>query len=720
MKRMLLGFGGGVLLASLWPLLTLLISPLILIFTACIKPKYLTLSFAILTGCLWVVCHWWQASQAMLPLDQGRQQWQLTGEVGRVSSQEGRTEFDFFPQGPFKKLKVSCYKCPWPMEKGDRWALALKLKPFISFHNPNGFNYRAWMLVQGYQAQASVAISHSYNKKIASSGAGISKVINRLVSVMDFPVLRALILGDKQGLGANYKRLINGSGLSHLFVVSGLHVGIVAMAFTFLLLWLQRPLLRLFWPFSWHVALLGAMLLSMFYAQISGLHVPVIRACAMLFFAAILLLHKRHSQVIYYLLLAFILVVMLNPLAFMGVGSWLSFGIVAALVIGMSRSVVRSFIGQLFNAQWLAFIAGGVILLMFNMGVAPLGFFLNLILIPLVTMLILPVSILALLIALLGDLSILNFIESALHGLFDFLLLYKNILTWAPSIHNDNRYLVMLAMGMLLLPRVMGVRTLALTGLVVALSLPVKRPLSGAFSLMVLDVGQGSAAIIETNNHSILVDTGTRFLSGMTLVDYVVQPYMQSRNIQRLDILHISHDDKDHSGGASLLLNKSLQLVDQHHCEQVSWMWDGVLFERFKATGFNGGNNGSCLLKVEDGAGHKLLMTGDIEALAEKALLNGIDKDLTADVLLIAHHGSKTSSTKDFLNAVNPSLAIISAGALNYYGHPHASVVQRLIEKQVDVYTTASHGAILVDFEPRQVELSVSTYRPNFHLTKSR
>jgi len=713
MKLMLMGFGVGVLMANIWPLLSLLMSPVIVLVGAFTRSKILCLGYAFLAGSVWVAAHWLMVQSNAIGLEQGRQQWQLLGEVGRVSQQVGRTEFDFYPKGPFNKLKVSCYKCPWPMERGDEWALALKLKPFVSFHNPMGFDYRQWMLAKGYSAQASVVVKHSYNQRVSHSGHTLAKDISKLVVATSFPVLRALLLGDKKGMSAQYKRLINGSGLGHLFVVSGLHVGIVAMIFAVLLTWLQRPLLLLFWPYSSVFAVLGGLAMAIFYAYLSGLNVPAIRACIMLFFAALFLAQGRHGQMSHYLLLAFILVVLINPLVFFGVGSWLSFGIVAALVVGMSISAQKSWFAQLLSAQWLAFFAGASILVMYAMQLAPVGFVLNLLFIPLMTLAVLPLALLALLLALLGNAELLIMLEHALHNLFDYLLAHKSVFTYGPPIHDGNRYLVVIGVCILLLPRVLGGRLLAFSCLLVALWLPIERPKEGGFSLMVLDVGQGSAAIIETSAHTVLVDTGTRFLSGMSLVDYVVWPYMRSRNIRQLDMLHLSHDDKDHSGGAMLLKPISTEVVTQHRCENVSWVWDGVHFERFKAKGFSEGNNGSCLLRVEDQAGHSLLMTGDIEVQAERSLLTSISDKLSAHVLLVPHHGSRTSSSEAFLSQVNPSVAIISSGALNHYGHPHREVVQRLNSRLVEVYTTASHGAVQVDFEPRQERLSVSTYRPN-------
>ena len=710
MKANLLGFSFGVLFAAMWPWLGLLASPFLLIFSIVYRVNYLPRCMAFLVGTVWVFGHWTLVQQQALTVEQGRQQWQLTGEVGRVSQQLGRTEFDFYPAGPFDKLIISCYACPWSIERGDDWRFALKLKPFSSFSNPTGFDYRKWMLVKGYAAQGTINVKHNFNQKIKNEPHSLAKQIDNTLSASGFPVLRALLLGDKKSLSAKYKRFINGSGLGHLFVVSGLHVGIVALVVSMTLLWFQRCLLLLHWSYAPVISLGVGFLTAVFYAYLSGLNVPAIRACVLLFFTFLLIVKKRHTHVSSYLFLAFLFVVLINPLAFMAVGSWLSFGIVLALVCGLG--VKKSWYGQLICAQRLAFFSGAVVLLVFEMIVAPLGFMLNLILIPLFSVFILPVAILALLFTLMGFEGLLILVEILLTRMLDVLLLVQEMIIWSPPIHDSNRVLLIVASIIFVLPKALYLRKLAVAVCLAAFFVPVQRPSEGGFRVTVLDVGQGSSALIETNTHSVLVDTGVRFLNGMTVADYVVLPFMRQRNVIKLDILHITHSDLDHSGGWELLSAKSAQVIDQESCSAFVWHWDGVKFERFKAVEFMLGNNGSCLLRISDARGRSILMTGDIEQEAEKALLSSLPNKLPADILLVAHHGSKTSTTESFLKTVNPKVAIISAGVMNHYGHPHDDVVQRLYSKSIKVYSTASHGAIQVDFDPRQEGLSVSTYRP--------
>jgi len=696
-------------------------------------------------GMAWVNISWQQAYQQALSLDQGRVKMQLTGKVARVSEQGYRRVFDFYPnkQIPFKKIKVSCYTCPINIKAGQAWRVALKLKPFVSFHNPDGFDYRKWMLTKGYGAQGFVDIKSTFNGLAESPELGLSAQVNDLLIGSQFPFLRALLLGDKQNIDSQVKRFITASGIGHLFVVSGLHVGVIALFASFLVAFLQRPLLVVNWPFSVHVSLLCGAMLALFYGYLSGFNVPALRACLMLLLGVVFILKGQMNSLLHYFLWALWFVLMIYPLAFMDMGSWLSFLIVLVLLLGFSNGskaagAINNFVWALVRTQWLAFLSGGLVLLSFYQALAPVGFVLNLMLVPLMAILLLPLSFLALLLGLLGWPDALVFMEATFHYLFQYLLNHQALFTWWPVVHEYSRYLFLLVFVLLLLPRAFHLRRLAFSVLLVAFLLPVNKPHDGAFELLVLDVGQGSSALIRTHSKNILVDTGLGFKNGMGLADYVVLPQLRRLGIRSLDLLHLTHDDKDHAGGRALLESSSLMLTEQSDCPFKSWVWDGVLFEQFQAAGFKEGNNGSCLLKVSNASGQSVLFSGDIEKEAELALLkqyavsgvsgsghqvNTINEKskyvselsiLTADILVVPHHGSRTSSHERFIEAVNPKIAMISAGAFNRYGHPHEQVLTRYESKTINIYSSAVHGAMLVSFGARQAPLVVSTYRPKY------
>lgn len=699
-------------------------------------------------GMTWVSVQWQQVNEQALSLDQGRVKIQVSGKVARVSDQGYRLVFDFYPQNkvPYGKIKVSCYTCPFTIRSNQIWQLALKLKPIISFHNPDGFDYRKWMLTKGYSAQGFVDIKQDYNVLVGDVSWSISSKVNDLLRGRTFPFLRALLLGDKQNIESDVKRFIAMSGIGHLFVVSGLHVGVIALFSGILLSFLLRPLLLFQWRHAVQLSLFFAAVIALFYGYLSGFNVPALRACLMLLLGGLFVLKGQKNSVLLYFIWALFLVLIVYPLAFMDMGSWLSFLIVFVLILGFSNRASKNefesrFLFVLIKTQWLAFLGGGLVLLSFNQTLAPAGFALNLILVPIMALLLLPLSFMALILGLLGWPDALVFMEGVFRYLFEYTMHHQSFFTWWPVVHEYSRYLLLVAFCLLLLPRAMKLRALTFCMLIVALILPVNKPSKGAFELTVLDVGQGNAALLRTSTKSILVDTGLGFKSGMGVADYVVLPQLRRLGIRTLDLLHLTHSDKDHAGGRILLEPISRKVTEQDNCPLSHWVWDEVSFDQFQAPGFKEGNNGSCLLKVTSAEGRSVLFSGDIEKEAELALLKvfqqtdfarnvnediGINRAvnelvikakrplLSADILIAPHHGSRTSSHIGFIEAVNPETVMISAGQLNSYGHPHEQVLTRYKAKSINIYSSAVHGAMLVSFGARQAPLVVSTYRPKY------
>jgi competence protein ComEC len=718
LKRPFIGFIIGILLASIWPDLVLLLSSLLLLAAFFVSRSGAAFLFALLFGAVWVNFHWVQVNAHARSLDAGKTQQVVMGDVGFVSRQSHKLEFDFYPVDETTKLKVSCYRCPFDVAGGERWQFNLKIKPIHSFQNPGGFDYRKWMLAKGYSAQAYVYAKSESNQLIDKASLGFLNQLSLMLTPNSFPILRALILGDKNGLKGSDKRLVFSSGISHLFVVSGLHVGIVAGMVGLLLYWLQRPLLLLGWPHSRSIAVLSGLGVASLYGLVTGFQVPAIRAVLMLSCAVLMMYQTRFTHVIHYFLFALVIVMLAKPLAFMDMGSWLSFSIVLALIVGFAGSSQITWVKGLLKAQWLAFCMGGMVLLGFNQALVPLSLCVNLLLIPIFTLFVMPAILLAVVCALLGDVSGLVWLETILEGLLVLLHRFDGVINWWLPVFEGYRYLLMFGLALCLLPSVLRLRILGVLTILVVLLLPVNRPEYGGFNLTVFDVGQGSAALIETKDKNILVDTGARFMNGLGLADFVILPYLRQQRITKLDMLHITHDDNDHAGGLGVLAEKSNIIIEQGQCSHATWQYDGVSFVRFQAKGFKEGNNGSCLLKVTSAVGQSVLFTGDIEKEAEFELVAQKKVDLSANILIVPHHGSRSSSSNEFLNVINGQVAIVSAGFLNHYGHPHAQILAKYDDRNMMVYTTAYDGAIQVAFPPRQEALVVSTYRPDFGFTE--
>lgn len=715
--RSIYGFIIGAFSASVFPIWVLFITPFIFIVSVVLRPSMLWPVFMFVIGSAWVEWHWAVANNQALPESAGRLEVVLQGEVRRVRTQGQNIHFQFRTTSDYGQLKVSCYQCPWKLQQGARWRFSIRLKPIHSFSNPNGFDYRRWMITKGYSAHGYVNLKSDKNLEL-SSGQTFANRLAELLDEQQFPIIRALVLGDKTGIAIEFKRLIQQGGISHLFVVSGLHVGIVAGFFGLLIFWLQRPLVLIDWQYAKEVAIVSALLAAVVYGWVTGFGVPAIRAVIMLLCAGLLILSLKNIHVIWYWLTALLFVLVLNPLAFMDMGSWLSFLIVLALLVGFSGTAKGGFAPSLVKAQWLAMCVGGLVLIAYNQALVPLSFFVNLLLIPLFSLLVMPGILLAVVLAFFNHLELLKYIEILLEQLLVLLLNMDDWVTWWLPIHNGNRWLVFVSIGLLLLPSFTSLRLLGGVALTASLLIPVKNLDTGSFKLVVLDVGQGSSAMIHTQNKNILVDTGAQFSSGLTIADMVVMPYMRQNTIRDLDLLHITHTDNDHAGGLNLLKSKSKWVIGQSNCLPEQWQWDDVLFERFQAPKYKTGNNGSCLLKVTSASGKSVLFAGDIEKEAEMDLVSTEGIDVSSTVLIAPHHGSKSSSSAGFLKKVGSEMVIISAGFLNPYNHPHEQSLNNYRALNMQIFNTAVNGAVQVEFPARQAALVVSTYRPQFELTQ--
>ena len=219
---------------------------------------------------------------------------------------------------------------------------------------------------------------------------------------------------------------------------------------------------------------------------------------------------------------------------------------------------------------------------------------------------------------------------------------------------------------------------------------------AGRTRVTVLDVGQGTAVIIRSGDRTLVYDTGGGDPAGANMATTVLLPWLRRQGVNELDTLVISHPDNDHSAGAGTLL-AALPVGRLYRGGQVpglaggrpcvagqAWRWPGGQTFRFlspagSSTGSS--NDNSCVLQIA-AAGHRLLLAGDVESAVERDLVRYWGDALASDWLLVAHHGSRTSSTYALLKTVRPATAVISSGYANRFGHPHPDVVE----------TPAGHG----------------------------
>jgi competence protein ComEC len=284
---------------------------------------------------------------------------------------------------------------------------------------------------------------------------------------------------------------------------------------------------------------------------------------------------------------------------------------------------------------------------------------------------------------------------------------------WLPSSKSLLLLVVLLVMVYLLSPllRASYQRLLLIVSVMVAL-IPTT---DEGWRIDMLDVGQGLSLLIEKNGHYVIYDTGSRWSSG-SMAKSVVEPVLQHRGATHIDGLIISHIDNDHAGGRTFIEDRwtpewrrSSQILDGYlPCRQgEQWQWQGLSFNVVwpPAQVALARNRYSCVVRIYDPIEHHaVIMTGDVDALSEWLLIRG-DDEVLSEVMVVPHHGSRSSSSSGLIDAVQPNFALASLAKGNQWGMPDPHVVQRYTARNAQWLDTGSLGQITVIFRPGKVEI---------------
>lgn len=607
---------------------------------------------------------------------------------------------------------------------GERWRLTVRLKRPHGNTNPSGFDYEAWLLERNIRATGYVRHSPAAERLDALVWQPAylvellrDKARQRLVEMLPATshpwagILVALTIGDQRAINGDLWATFNRTGTTHLMSISGLHVTMVAALFGWLVstLWRRIPALALRLP-AQKAGLLAACLAAFIYTLLAGFAVPAQRTFYMLLVAALAMFSGRLVAPSRTLCLALLVVLSLDPWAILAAGFWLSFSAVGVLLYVGSAGIGRAVGWQQHLAawslvQWAATLASlPVLLLVFQQFslISPLA---NALAIPVVSFIVTPL-------ALLGAVLPWPPILALAHAVFDVLMVF---LEWcalwpvwqAPAPPLWVALVAGLGVLVILLPRGVPGRLIGLALLIPAIFWPTLKPQPGEVWVSVLDVGQGLASVVRTRHHTLIYDPGPLYSAESDAGQRVVVPYLRWLGIDRVDTLVVTHRDSDHSGGSAsvqsaIKVDQLLSSVSHSGGERCldgqHWTWDGVYFEVLHPTlkdyAVNGkANHISCVLRISSG-GHRLLLTSDIEAPDEAALLARYPADLQADVLLVPHHGSRTSSTPPFIAAVGARHAVIPVGYRNRFGHPKEEVVGRYEAAAVELWRTDRDGAV--------------------------
>ncbi len=606
-------------------------------------------------------------------------------------------------------------------QAGERWRLNLRLRGPRGQSNPGGFDYELWLLRQRIGATGYVRES-GFNRRLGRVDHSWARVRDALVNAVDRALpasprrgmIAALLVGSGT-ISAEQRRLLQQTGTAHLLAISGLHVGIAAAVGAVFGRFAWRLL-----PLRWlgvrqSAGIVSALISAFSYAGLAGFQLPTRRALVMTVVVMIMLARRRAVGPWAAYSTAMMAVLLADPLATMGPGFWLSFAAVAGLLLvapalrgaGLARGVLGAQVSvSVALAPAVVAIYGQLPLL------SPLA---NLVAVPLFTVLFVPLVLAA------GMASTVWFpLGAALFGVADAVLAQLlALLSWLVAV-SPGALLPAQAPASALLAAVLGALLALLSGAgsrmvaACALMLPLlfwqgSQPGRGGFELTVLDVGQGLAAVIRTRQHTLVFDTGPAW-AGNDSGSRNVVPFLRAAGVGEVDLLVVSHPDLDHRGGVPGLIDglrihrvagsiyPGMPILDDGACRSgQAWSWDQVDF-RFvhpPATTVAGGNNDSCVLRVAaaGGDGATVLLTGDIEAGAERQIIAAAG-DLDVDLLVAPHHGSRTSSSAEFVAATRPRWVVYPAGYGNRWRFPHVDVLRRWGAAQALV--TGQHGAVTV------------------------
>ncbi|MBI2399114.1 MAG: DNA internalization-related competence protein ComEC/Rec2 [Xanthomonadales bacterium] len=687
-----------------------------------LRARWLFAIAAAIVGMCWFWLHADAALQARLPVaaDGGDATMQIE-VVGLPEAGERQLRFearvlesDLLASGA--RLRLSWY-APMPsLAPGDQLNATLRLRRPRGRVNPGGFDFERYALTERIAAVGYVRSG----EVVAGQGGGAidrlrlriaERIAARVSDATIAALLRALAIGDVRGLRDADWDVLRATGTGHLVAISGLHVGLVAAfgAWWFALLYRLFPRLGLRWPRPQAMAV-GALVAASGYALLAGFGVPVVRTLLMIAVALSATLMRRSLRSVDALLLAALVIVAIDPLSLLGAGFWLSFVGVGFLIWAMTGSETS------FAGLWRAQVAMSIGLLPIGAWwfaqTSAIGFAANLFAVPWITFVIVPLLLLAMLVDAVSGYSGLFTLPAVLLQ-----PLWSGLAAGAQSPLAEWQFaqfawwalpLAVLGSAWMLLPRGVPLRFLGL-----ALLLPLLVPArdnfgDGEFELTTFDVGQGLSVLVRTRDHALLYDTGARLSADFDFGDAVVVPSLRALGVRRLDRLMISHLDDDHAGGRGSVLRAFPDAIESigndadpaPRCEAgQQWEWDGVRFELLHPPPHfpDLDNDNSCVLRISSRHGSALL-PGDIGALIEQRLAREQAQAIDVDVVVAAHHGSKHSSSPEFVAAASAETVIFARGWRNHFCHPATDVVARWAAAGSAAHDTAVEGSVRARF----------------------
>lgn len=727
------GFAAGCVLVVLLPALP----ALAVVGTACLTLTALAaaarskvlLAFAVGAAFCWCEAQS-RLDDRLAPALEGRSL-SIRGSVASVpQGTPAQLRFRFAPERADlpRLLEVSWYDATFRPRAAERLEIEVRLRRPRGFANPGGSDNDGRMLRQGIGASGYVRHARSLGRDpadiwshpaLVARGAVADAIRGSLGNRPAAGIVAGLSVGLQDALSREQWRQLARTGTSHLMAISGLHIAMVAA----IAAWLGSVVQRLRQQRGAvgarrDAAVLTGALAAGVYSVLAGWSVPTQRTMIMIALAAFALRSRRHGGFVDGLAACAALVLLLDPMALLAPGFWLSFGAVGAILFVTTGYLHRPGLVRGYLQTQVAVTLGLVPVLIGSFGqVSIVAVAVNLVAIPLYTLLVVPAVLVATACLLcwpgLGDLLLrgVAWLIDATWIVFAAPAVWP-VATVAVAGLSTTAW-ILLVVGVLaalapLPPR--GRWAGVLLAAVACCWRPQPLPPGGA-RVTVLDVGQGLATVVQTREHVLVFDAGPSFRSGTDAGQLVVVPFLQHQGIRRVDLLVASHDDDDHKGGAASILaaidvrrvvaGPSVQTLRNRavpgleRCRRGErWSWDGVDFAWLHPGELphERDNDSSCVLQVSAGE-HRFLLTGDIEANAEGELLaaGAIEP---VEVVVAPHHGSRTSSTVPFVAATHPRWVVFAVGHRNRWGFPLPQVVGRWQDTGAQILRTSASGAV--------------------------
>jgi competence protein ComEC len=639
---------------------------------------------------------------------------------------------------------------PAELRPAERWSLEVRVRRPHAGVNPGAFDRELRWLEEGVGGVGTVRAGRRIDAVVTAPAARVERLRAAVRDALfaaagpararEAGVLAALAVGDQAAIAPALWTVFNRTGVAHLMSISGLHVTMVGGLGGLLLAWAWRRqaiartgiALRLPAP---HARGAATIAVAFAYAAIAGWGIPAQRTCFMLAAAVALRLWRRTASIVAAIGAAAVAIVWIDPWAPLAAGFWLSFGAVAAIVwvdagARRDRGRIGRTIASAVRTQWAASVALLPLGAWFFASVSLAGPLANAVAIPLVGAVLAPAALVGGALALVSPTAAAWVVGPACAAtglLLDGLVRLAEVPGTALAVPRPGLAALLLGCAgaaALLAPRGVPGRARAALALLPIAAVPLPRPAEGELWLTALDIGQGTAVVVQVADRTLLYDTGPAAGQATDAGARIVVPWLQSVGVARPDVVVVSHLDDDHSGGAPSVLRALpperfvSSLPDEHpivrsaaraeRCRRgEGWRWGEARFDWLHpadppepARG-SPTNAQSCVLRVRHPAA-TLLLAGDVEAAQERRLVELFGAHgLAADVLLVPHHGSRTSSTEGFVDAVSPRWAIVQAAYRSRFGHPHPAVVERYLRRGIELLRSDADGAIQLRLSAR-------------------